>query len=263
MEFLRRLFTGKPAAPALEAFTIPFPNNHSPLAVRVSAQGDAEAVIRALRLPQPVPVIFISGGAGKMDSESMMVTRSTVEDGLARFLNDHQVALIDGGTATGVMMLIGVARQRRSYTFPLIGVAPDSVVTYPGIDPPREGETLDSFHSHFVFTGGDQFGAESEMIVKLAYALSGQGEKKRLCMIINGGEIVKQEAYRCSTHEPRFPLLVLEGSGRFADELANSRKTGSSDPVIQAILEQGIVHFIPIKGGADNLRMWLENFFGY
>ena len=80
-------------------------------------------------------------------------------------------------------------------------------------------------------------------------------------IILNGGKIVKQEAYRCATQEPRFPLLVLEGSGRFADELAASRNTGSDDPQIRAILDQGIVHFLPVRAGADNLYRWLENFF--
>ncbi len=80
-------------------------------------------------------------------------------------------------------------------------------------------------------------------------------------MVVNGGEIVKYEAFLCATREPHFPLLVLEGSGRFADELSASRQTGSTDPQIQAILEQGRVHFVSINVGADNLYNWLRNFF--
>ena len=60
-----------------------------------------------------------------MDAISLTTTRSLIEDGLARFLNDQHMNMIDGGTTSGAMLLIGVARHRRSYTFPLIGVAPD------------------------------------------------------------------------------------------------------------------------------------------
>lgn len=270
MDFFRRIFTNKQAsgdANALDTFPIHFPNGNTPRAVRVPAEfapagGDYDRVIHALQLTSPAPTIFISGGAGMMDTGSLTNTRSTIEDGLVRFLEERRINLIDGGTASGVMGLIGNARQRRGYSFPLIGVAPERMIGYPGYDNPNKTADLDAYHSHFLLTSGDRFGSESEQIIAFAYALSGYGDRKRLVIVLNGGEIVKQEAHRCSTREPRFPLLVLEGSGRFADELSASRRTGSSDPLIKAILDQGIVHFIPIKAGADNLRRWLENFFG-
>ncbi len=264
MDFLRRLLQSKaplPSGEVLEAFPISFPNGSTPRAVRVAEDTDPDRIIHALQLSTPTPTIFLSGGAGMMDAISLTTTRSLVEDGLVRFLNDQRISLIDGGTTTGAMLLIGVARHRRSYTFPLIGVAPDQVVSYPGHDPATKLADLDGYHSHFILTAGADFGAESETIFNVAYALTGNGDRKRLVIVLNGGGIVKQEAYRCATREPRFPLLVMEGSGRFADELAESRKTGSDDPQIRAILDQGIVHFLPVKAGADNLYRWLENFF--
>jgi SLOG in TRPM, prokaryote len=261
MDFFKRFFIGKTAPPALETFRIPFHNGKTPLAVRVTEQHSLQTIIQALQLPSPRPTIFISSGAAFMDGDSMTATRSTIEDGLTRFVNDRQITVIDGGTTSGVMLLIGVARGRRNYTFPLIGVAPEKMVSYPSHEDPRKKADLDAYHSHFVLMDGEQFGAESDLILKLAYDLSGQGAKKRLCVVVNGGEIVKKEAFLCSTREPRFPLLVLEGSGRFADELSASREAGSADPQIQAILEQGRLHFISIKVGAENLYAWLGNFF--
>ena len=226
MDFLRRLLQSKappPSGEVLEAFPITFPNGSMPRAVRVAEDTDPVRMIHALQLSAPTPTIFLSGGAAMMDALSLTTTRSLIEDGLARFLNDQHMSIIDGGTTSGAMLLLGVARHRRSYTFPLIGVAPDQVVSYPGHDPQTKEGDLDGFHSHFILTAGADFGAESETIFKFAYALTGHGDRKRLVIILNGGAIVKQEAYRCATQEPRFPLLVLEGSGRFADELAASR----------------------------------------
>lgn len=268
MDLIRRLFGGSskpaPPPPKLETFTIQYPNGKTPSAVRVTRSTNADLIVEALNLPRPVPSIFISGGAGNMDMSTANLTRTTIEDGLSRFLQEGGISLIDGGTSTGVMSLIGLARQRRNYTFPLIGIAPEKVVYYPSHTPDNRLADLDAFHSHFVLTDGDDFGAESDMIVQVALALSGHGAKKTLGFVINGGEIVRTEIHRVSIERPEIPLLILEGSGRFADELAAAKKSGTSaDDKIKDILREGNLHIISIKSGADNLRNWLENFFGY
>ncbi len=214
MDFLRRILGSKappPSGEVLEAFPISFPNGTTPRAVRVAADTDPDRMIHALQLSTPTPTIFLSGGASLMDTGSLTSTRSLIEDGLARFLQDYHVNLIDGGTTAGAMLLVGVARHRRGYTFPLIGVAPDQVVGYPGHELATKVADLDGFHSHFILTAGTDFGAESETIFNVAYALTGNGDRKRLVIILNGGKIVKQEAYRCATQEPRFPAA---GAGR-------------------------------------------------
>ncbi|MCK6577502.1 MAG: hypothetical protein L6Q98_05290 [Anaerolineae bacterium] len=267
--FIRRFFgmnqDDAPPTAALEAFTVYFPNGQTPRAVKTPARIDPQSVIDALGLESPTPTIFVSGGAGGMDLDSMTSSRSTIEDGLAWFLNEYQVTLLDGGTSTGVMQLIGIARQRRHYTFPLIGVAPDQVVWMPGKERGEEQlADLDAFHSHFVLTDGSDFGAESELLINLAYRLCGRGARPRLCIVVNGGQIVKREVHRMSTREPRFPILVLEGTGRFADELAAAnRSKATDDPLIHDILSKGNVHFLHIKAGAEPLRNWLENYCGF
>ncbi|MBE2271069.1 MAG: hypothetical protein IAE80_22725 [Anaerolinea sp.] len=267
MNVIRRLFGGttQPARSSqLEVFPIHYPNDTTPTAVRCLRTADPDEVVRALNLPVPLPTIFISGGAGGMDTDSQAVTRSTIEDGLARFAHERKITLIDGGTSGGVMALIGLARHRRKYTFPLVGVAPDSVVYYPGHTPANRMADLDAFHSHFVLVDGTDFGAESEMLVQLARSSSGRGAKKMLGFIVNGGEIVRKEIHHTAVTYPEIPLLVLEGSGRFADELAAAKRAGgSTDQRVSEILEQDNVHLISIKAGADTLRRWLEAYFGY
>lgn len=267
MDLLKRLFGGSTSSASsgskLDTFTIQYPNGKTPVAVRVKLTTPGAQIVESLNLAHPVPTIFISGGAGNMDVNAMSLTRTTIEDGLARFLHEHGISLIDGGTSTGVMSLIGLARQRRNYTFPLIGVAPEAVVFYPGHEPKKRLADLDAFHSHFILTEGDDFGAESDTIVHTALALSGNGAQKLLGFIINGGEIVRNEVHRVTRYHPEIPLLVLEGSGRFADELAAAKKAGTSDDVkITEILRDDNLHFIPMKSGADMLRRWLENFHG-
>lgn len=265
MKSIRRLFgagSDQNGESAPEIFTIPFAGGQRPRpAVRVSRSAAPRHVITALDLPHPTHTILISGGASRMEAQTVSILRAPIEDGLVRFLGSRSISLIDGGSTSGIMPLLGAARARRNYSFPLIGVAPEALVGYPGHALPDSPVELDAAHSHFVLTDGDGFGAESELMIRLAYTLSGRGTQKRLLIVVNGGDIVRKEAHLCSTREPRFPLLVLEGSGRFADALSAARQTGSSDPLIREILDQGIVHFLPVKAGADNLYRWLENFF--
>jgi hypothetical protein len=268
LQFFKRFFRTAPEIPPvtrLERMIITFPNGQTPIAVKAYDPVNPQSVIETLDLTSPVPVFLVSGGAGAMNTESMAVSRSTLEDGLARFLHEHQVTLLDGGTAAGVMQLIGLARQRRSYTFPLIGVAPDHVVWMPGRERTEAHMAdLDAFHTHFVLTSGHEFGAESEMLIQLAYALCGGGVRPRLCIVINGGQIVRREVHRMATQEPRFPILVLDGTGRFADELAAAyRAKQTDDPIMYEILSKGRVHVMHIKAGAEAIRNWLENYCGF
>jgi hypothetical protein len=264
MQLLRRLFgMDTETAPAFDTFTIHFNDGKSARAVHLPQRASAKAAAEALQLPHPCPTLVIMGGAAAMNPENIRTTRSSIEDGLSRFAEEHNVVIVDGGTTAGVMGLLGFSRQRRHYHFPLVGVAPDARVAYPGHNPPTRLGDLDPNHSHFALVEGEDFGAESDLLAELGWAIADAGKKTILGVIINGGEIVKQEAHARATGSLRFPLLVLDGSGRFADELAAAYRAGtSSDPVLHDILTKGTVHVLPANTSADNLRNWLENFFG-
>jgi SLOG in TRPM, prokaryote len=247
-----------------EPYTITFASGDTARAVRVPQHGDPESILHALAL-KTSPVLFIIGGAGLMDDDSMSITRSVVENGIARFAEEHQLVVMDGGTAAGVMALIGMARKRGAYNFPLVGVAPASRVEYPGQVGDEEDSRLDSFHSHFVLTDGDEFGDESDMIAMLVTALSLDRRLPALGIVINGGQIAQHEVYmRSASGEMTFPLLVIEGSGRLADELGEAKKTGvmsAEDAEPFADILAGDVQFIHINDGSDALRAKLEEYF--
>jgi hypothetical protein len=266
MNTLRKLLARMTGADsAISApFTITFPNGGAALALHAARRAAPEQVAEALALARPRPAIVLMGGASLMQTEQLGAARAAIEDGIARFAAEHSADVLTGGTAVGVMALIGLARQRRGYRFPLIGVAPAAKVTYPGCPDASHPEriALDANHSHFVLTDGDDFGAESALLANLGYAIGGGREQGVLGIVINGGEIVRQEAHARATGSPRFPLLVLEGSGRFADELAAARRSGRGDhPLTRAILQRGSVHFLPLSAGADSLRGWLSSYF--
>lgn len=245
-----------------EAFTIAFSAQATaPRAVQVPREADPAQIAAMLGLKPGGRAIAVMGGAALMTGDSTRTIRSGLEDGLAQFAQDYEVTVVDGGTAAGVMELLGAARARRSLTFPLVGVTVASRTAWPGHDADSEAAPLDPYHSHFVLTEGDDFGDESDLLAGLALTVARDGGRA-LGLIINGGAIVRREAHARANGPLKMPLLVLDDSGRFADELAEAVRSGSSDPELQEIVEQGEVHVLSAHVGAKGLRKWLEDYFG-
>jgi hypothetical protein len=242
-----------------EPFTIQFENGHTAVAVRSPIHGDRAKVAEALDLGELNTACFISGGAGGMSPQEMERTRPLIEDGLARFAEEYAVAIIDGGTDSGVMKMVGDVRQARGYHFPLIGIAPIGAVQFPGYTN-EKGYPINSGHSHFVFTDGAEFGSESEMIARLPHAIAGGGQV--FGIIINGGEIVRQETYdRAMSPDVAVPLLVMAGSGRFSDILARSlRGEPTEDDKVRGILQKSDVRLIAVEYGPGPLYAELKRF---
>lgn len=242
-------------------FVIPFEGGRAAFGVHVARRFDSVAVARTLGFNDPRPTIYVTGGAGAMSPEDMLATRNIVEKGLARFAEENEVVVIDGGTEAGIPLLVGDARRKHRYKFPLIGIAPLELVKYPGHD---AGETpLNEAHSHFVLTAGDEFGDESDMISQLTVAFSGAGQKPAIGILMNGGKIAREEVYQRTTNDKYgFPLIVIEGTGRFADMLARAFYEGDADDdKIQAIIQTGRLVMVSIDDGPDELHDKLVSIF--
>lgn len=235
-------------------FIIPFDEGRAAFAIHVSRRFEPELVAQTLGLTEPRPTIYVTGGAGAMSQEDMIATQALVERGLAKFAEDHHAAVIDGGTEAGIPTMIGNARRSQRYRFPLIGIAPLEMVRFAGYDNP-DGSTLNPGHSHFVLTAGDEFGDESEIITKLTYALSGKGQMPALGVLINGGNIARQEVHaRTTSDKISFPLIVVEGSGRFADTLARAFYAGyAEDKDVQDIIRKGHLEIVSIEDGPEQM----------
>jgi hypothetical protein len=248
-----------PAADAYEPFTVHVGDMSAP-AVRVPQDGDAARVLRVLGLHDSQPALFVAGGAGGMQPDEITRTRPLFTDGLARFAEDYDVAVVDGGTDSGVMKLIGDAHRERNSRFPLIGVAPIDAVRFSGH---RERDLklplLNMGHTHFVFVDGDCFGDESDMLVGLASALARGLSKPLVGLVVNGGEVTRQETYQRALSSRDIQLLVVEGSGRFGDELAGAvRGVAPDDTRITQILANADVHLAPADEGPQRFYAELE-----
>ncbi len=244
-----------------KVFSITWPDGSSSQAVVAHPEKNAEETADMLGLARPSPTIFVTGGASYMTDKDKALTQAIIEEGIARFAQDYGVTLIDGGTESGVMHMIGVARRKHGYTFPLIGVAPLGRVEYPGYTNPLQQATLEDNHTHFVLVDAPDWGDESLTIVRLAQAISGNGQRASTGILINGGRISRQDVFFAIAE--KMPILVLEGSGRFADELATAFRTGQTNQrLIQAIIKGGDIELVGTVEGPQAVYDKLAKRFG-
>jgi hypothetical protein len=143
----------------------------------------------------------------------------------------------------GVMAEIGLTRRQKHYKFPLVGVAPEGLVAWPGGPYSTKflwwGEKrwqLESNYSHFILVPGNQFGDESPWIVDTATALS--KDHQSVTILINGGEISRKDI-ELSLEYGR-PVIVLSRTGRLADELASQPNRNKLITVVPASAEEQI-----------------------
>jgi hypothetical protein len=181
-----------------------------------------DAGLARLGLTGPRPVLVLVGGAANLP-ERIAPRLLSLFEGLAPHLDALGATLIDGGTAFGVMALMGRARARTGARFPLLGIAPRGMVVLAAAaaDPAdgTEKVPLDPDHTHFILVPGDRWGEESPWISAVADRLA--GARGSLMLVAGGGEITRLDVM----HRLRAggPVLTLAGSGGTADDLADPR----------------------------------------
>lgn len=236
------------------SFNMVFANGNTAKAVRIKSSKMVGEALATLQMTEPRPVIFVSGGAGGMSDKDKRLTRNIIE-AVGDFAEERNAVIVDGGTESGIMQMLGDVRRAHDHKFLLIGVSPLGKISYPGYKNPNEEAYLEDSHSHFVLVDGEEWGAESEAIVLLTKMLSGNGKQPSIGILINGGRIAMQEVYLATTHERKMSIIVLEGSGRAADDISTAFRTGKANQkILQAILAGGDIQLVGTIEGPDAMR---------
>jgi hypothetical protein len=227
-----------------------FPDEHSDL-----AQAGHE-----LQLENTYPVIVLIGG--DINKEQAVVTQQAIQT-ISRIAEDMKALVICGGTDMGVMAEIGQARQKNNYKFPLIGVAPEALVTWP--DGPRTAKflwwgkqrwQLEPHYSHFILVPGSKFGDESQWIVDTASILS--IGHHAVTVLINGGEVSRKDV-ELSLENGR-SVVALSRTGRLADEIARQPNRHKLITVVPANADQRVTEVVQ-AALAINERIVLSKLF--
>jgi hypothetical protein len=167
----------------------------------------------------------------------------------------RDAAVVTGGTDAGVFHLFGLAltsAPRRPRV--ILGVAPDELVEDATSLPGDGRAPVDPELTALVRVPGREWGDETGTLSRLMEEIS--GSQPAVVLLAGGGEVTRAETVE---HLSRGrALVVLSGSGRFADEVA-AGLGDDADPDLRALLSSGQVRIVPIDEGPGELSRVLDD----
>ncbi|MBN1219317.1 MAG: DUF4231 domain-containing protein [Anaerolineae bacterium] len=264
---------GQPVDQASHSQEIQFPNGNQARLVAPPTSAQPTDVFNALEIPRPEAIIIISGGASGLGDKFRSRLSQLFSRGVARVALELDALIIDGGTQSGVMAMMGQGVADRGHKTPLLGVVPAGQVVLP--DGTGQGKTpLEPNHSHFVLVDSDKWGGETKTMYDIPAALA--QNIPVVTVLVNGGSLAKQEILR-SVREG-WPVIVIQNSGRLADEIARlwqrKQRQGKGlnkildwmpwrekrvDPTMAEIIDEGHLHFFRLDGSVAELQQLLRN----
>jgi hypothetical protein len=250
--------------------TVRCPSGNRPRRVRATRGAKVPELLGEVGLAnREGPVIVVSGGAKQLDDSRRRMFRASevLGRGVLRAARDHKAAIVDGGTRSGVIRIVGEARGVEGADDDvLVGVAPAGKVREPGEE---HGTELEPNHTHFVLADGEDWGDETELLFRVAEALSKGGPA--VVVLLSGGPIARDEVLEAVRRE--WPIVVVRGFGGFSRSLLvahwvdrAARWLGLARPVswltekispeLRMTVERGQMSFF--SGGSSELARWID-----
>jgi len=231
-----------------------FPDRHTPC-VFPMLRSDLPEATSELKLDGSYPVIVLIGG--EIDEHQAHASQQAIQT-IAKVAERLHAVIICGGTNMGVMAKIGQIRLLNHYKFPLIGVAPEELVAWPGgphntkfLWWGKQRWQLESHYSHFILVPGSQFGDESPWIVDAATILS-KGHSS-VTILINGGEVSRKDI-DLSLEDGRL-VIALNHTGRLADEYSRDVNKSKLIKIVSATDEQRMIDIIQMALSVDERKL--------
>lgn len=244
--------SGRRDAPHVETSTVTFGNGRRAAVVRAGPDPEPTGLLEQLDLQPGRPVVVVVGGAKSLTGDAHELVAGVVGPAIARATAVTGAAVVDGGTAAGVMEIVGEALgEHREEDSVLLGVAPVGCVTLPGeaAGAAEDGATLEPNHSHFVLANSERWGGETALLVGLSEALA---RDSRVTMVVaGGGAVTTREVLEAVRRH--WPVFVVVGSGGTAEALVTAWQTArdgrpvplaaTGDRVVQEIIRDGDLRF--------------------
>jgi hypothetical protein len=242
--------------------TITFENGNCAVVITAPRDASAKAILDALEIALPNAVILLFGGAAGLDDSRKAHLATLFADAVTPVATELGALIIDGGTQSGVMAMMGEAVAARPGTCQLLGIAPGGKIAHPeisGASAVSDGTPLEPNHSHFVLVESNEWGGETGKMLELARAFN----VPIVAILVNGGAIAADEALQSVRNG--WQLLVIEGSGRFADELSAAVRDGQSakSAEVSEIARSGRATLFHVDDPAEKLRDELRRMLRY
>jgi SLOG in TRPM, prokaryote len=194
--------------------------------VGIVSTDDIAAALDGAGLRRDRVVIVLVGGAGGMAADDLETVTSVLRNEVVPIAERRDAVVIDGGTDSGVMRLIGRARSASGGRFPLVGVAAEGTIADPwAVGASPDAVELEPNHTLFLLVPGTRWGDEARWITEVAKVVA--GGRPSVTVLVNGGQIAYTDA--AGSLGSGRPVVVLAGSGRTADAIAEARAGNGGD----------------------------------
>jgi hypothetical protein len=229
------------------SFPIKFPTGQVAQAIEICKLSSPQDVASYIQTIESVRgVMPVSGGAYDYPTDVIEPTSRLIRE-LLHLAFEHNIMLIDGGTNTGVMKIIGenyLFCKNKMQQFsppPVIGFSPKNKVYIPGITTNMDGlAPLDNNHPYFVLINDAQdWGEEVNSMFALVDHISSRVPS--LALVANGGLTTLIEV--CHSVEKKRQIVVLEGTKRAAMLIVSTLR-GDSQSELERILTDPEVNLI-------------------
>ncbi|MBD1916410.1 hypothetical protein H6F55_22220 [Phormidium sp. FACHB-322] len=107
-----------------EISDVQFPNGNSAQVLSLSDQTTSLQALDCMELPIAQPTLVIIGGTSLMSAESIERLQTVFDQVFARLAQSLGLTVLDGGTDSGPIHLMGQARRTMGGKFPLLGWCP-------------------------------------------------------------------------------------------------------------------------------------------
>ena len=241
--------------------------NGAPEQVHLSGV-DTDVPLARLGLRRSAPVLVVSGTTA--DLEPKLAERLLpMLAGAVAVAAEHEVAIVTGGTDAGVFHLLDLAlTSAASRPRVVVGVAPDGLITsdeHTEESDAAEGRVpVAPQLSVLVRVPGDCWGDETAALSAVVGRIS--GHSPAVALLVGGGDVSRRELVEHLASGR--PVVVVAGTGRLADEVAEGRAGAASDggpgapstgDDLGALLANGVVHVVSLQDGPERLRRVLAS----
>ena len=222
----------------------PSPERPAVPTVRIGTVEELPDALQRLGVRRNRPTLALVGGAGGMHESHLQLVDAVLRSAVIPAVDGAGAAVVDGGTDSGVMGLVGRARAASGARFPLVGVAAEGTVALGDGDQDRgDLARLEPHHTHVILVPGHSWGDESPWLADVVSILV-NGEASAT-LVVNGGEITYDDMDRSLTRGRS--VVVLAGTGRTADAVATAKSGFQADARAVHLTHSPLIRVVDIR----------------
>ena len=214
--------------------------------------------LRTLGLSSSHPVVAVFGSTAALAPELGAALAPSMR-ALLQAAADHDAVVVTGGTDSGIFHLLGTCVAGVQPTPLLVGVAPAGRIrSTPSSDDGDGLAGIEPHHRTVVLAPGARWGDETGVLSLLVSAVS--KDLIAVGVLVGGGDVTRVELRE---HLSRGrPVIVLRGSGRLADEVADGSLRSGEDGDLAALVAAGDIRVVDVVHGPAALVREVEGLLG-